>query len=304
MSVVVVPVLAPDPACCPPLSDQPLRPDTAGRLAAQFKALGDPVRLRLLSLIASAPEVCVCDLTDAFDVTGATISHHLRVLREAGLVDSDRRGTWVYYRVQEAALDLLGGLLRTRAPEPATPQPLAPASRTPESRTLESRALESRTLESRTPQSPMPQSRMPQSRTPQSRTPQSPMPLFPTPPSPAAGPSAFHSFELMSQVDQDELTSGGTDVVRLLADPLRARIVRILAVGPACTSHLVADTGAKQPNVSGHLKQLREAGVVVTEPHGRFTYYRLVPEVLESAARHLGDLAATARAHHDAFRPC
>ena len=93
-------------------------------------------------------------------------------------------------------------------------------------------------------------------------------------------------------------------MLRLLADPLRARIVRILAEGPACTSHLVADTGAKQPNVSGHLKQLREAGVVVTEPHGRFTYYRLVPEALESAARHLGGLAATARAHHDAFRPC
>ena len=91
-------------------------------------------------------------------------------------------------------------------------------------------------------------------------------------------------------------------MVRLLADPLRAQIVEILAAGPACTSHLVADTGAKQPNVSGHLKQLREAGVVVAEPRGRFTYYRLVPEKLQGAAVHLADLAAQARANHDNVR--
>jgi ArsR family transcriptional regulator len=78
-----------------------------------FKALGDPVRLRLLSMIASAGggEVCVCDMTGGFALTGPTISHHLRVLREAGLVDCDRRGTWVYYRVVPAALALLAGLL-------------------------------------------------------------------------------------------------------------------------------------------------------------------------------------------------
>jgi ArsR family transcriptional regulator len=72
-------------------------PAQASRFAPMFKALGDPVRLRLLSMIASAGggEVCVCDLTGAFHLTGPTISHHLRVLREAGLVDSDRRGTWV-----------------------------------------------------------------------------------------------------------------------------------------------------------------------------------------------------------------
>ena len=63
-----------------------------------FKALGDPVRLRLMSMIASQPEVCVCDLTGAFEVSGPTISHHLRVLR-CGLVDNERRATWVYYRV-------------------------------------------------------------------------------------------------------------------------------------------------------------------------------------------------------------
>jgi ArsR family transcriptional regulator len=72
-----------------------------------------PSRRWLLSLIAShaGGEACVCDLTDAFDLTGPTISHHLKVLREAGLVDSDRRGTWVYYRLVPAALALLAGLL-------------------------------------------------------------------------------------------------------------------------------------------------------------------------------------------------
>jgi ArsR family transcriptional regulator len=85
----------------------------AARLAQAFKALGDPVRLRLASLIAARDggEVCVCDLTSAFDLTQPTISHHLRVLREAGLIDSERRGTWVYYRLVPAALKRMGGLL-------------------------------------------------------------------------------------------------------------------------------------------------------------------------------------------------
>jgi ArsR family transcriptional regulator len=79
--------------------DAPLTETAAAALAKGFKALGDPVRLRLLSLIAAraGDEVCVCDLTDEFDLTGPTISHHLRVLREAGLIDCQRRGTWVYY---------------------------------------------------------------------------------------------------------------------------------------------------------------------------------------------------------------
>src|SRR5882724_9180884 len=98
--------------CCTPLAREPLSAEQAGELAPMFKALADPVRLRLLSLIAShaGGEVCVCDLTGAFDLTGPTISHHLKVLREAGLVDSDRRGTWVYYRLVPAALALLVGL--------------------------------------------------------------------------------------------------------------------------------------------------------------------------------------------------
>ena len=103
------------PACCNPLVREPLTEDDAKSLAGAFKALSDPVRLRLLSLIASfeGGEACVCDLAGPFDVTQPTISHHLKVLREAGLVDGERRGTWVYYRVLPAALARLGSLLST-----------------------------------------------------------------------------------------------------------------------------------------------------------------------------------------------
>lgn len=94
---------------------RPLSEDDAKSLAAVFKALSDPVRLRLLSLIASfeGGEACVCDVTSAFNVSQPTISHHLRVLREAGLIDSERRGTWVYYWVLPDALKNLGALLAT-----------------------------------------------------------------------------------------------------------------------------------------------------------------------------------------------
>jgi ArsR family transcriptional regulator len=85
-----------------------------------FKALGDPVRLRLLSMITSAGrEVCVCDLTAAFDLTQPTISHHLKVLREAGLVDSQRRGTWVYYWPRPESLKQLSALLDISGLRPA-----------------------------------------------------------------------------------------------------------------------------------------------------------------------------------------
>ncbi|MEH1168357.1 metalloregulator ArsR/SmtB family transcription factor [Micromonospora sp. CPCC 205539] len=98
-------------ACCSPLAARPLDADQAAVVAPMFKALGDPVRLRLLSMIASVPEICVCDLTPAFDLSGPTISHHLKVLREAGLVDSERRGTWVWYQVRPEAIRQLGVLL-------------------------------------------------------------------------------------------------------------------------------------------------------------------------------------------------
>jgi ArsR family transcriptional regulator len=84
--------------CCTPIAVSPLHEAQAAEGAAVFKALSDPIRLRLMSIIASAgDEVCVCDITPQFTVSGPTISHHLRVLREAGLVDCERRGTWVYY---------------------------------------------------------------------------------------------------------------------------------------------------------------------------------------------------------------
>ena len=102
--------------CCPPLASAPLTREAADDVARMFKAIGDPVRLRLLSLIASAgSETCVCDLNDAFDLTQPTISHHLKVLREAGLVSSERRGTWVYYRLDPEALARLAALLDTAA---------------------------------------------------------------------------------------------------------------------------------------------------------------------------------------------
>lgn len=83
----------------------------AALLAPMFKALGDPVRLRMASMIAAEPEVCVCEITPAFDLSSGTISHHLRILREAGLVDSERRGTFVYYRIRAEALNALATLL-------------------------------------------------------------------------------------------------------------------------------------------------------------------------------------------------
>ena len=103
--------------CCSPVVRQPLTADQAVRLAGAFKALADPVRLRLLSLIAShdGGEACVCDLTGEFDVSQPTISHHLKVLREAGLLTSQRRGTWVYYQVRPGALEMLSELLRAPA---------------------------------------------------------------------------------------------------------------------------------------------------------------------------------------------
>ncbi|MGC4768007.1 ArsR/SmtB family transcription factor [Micromonospora sp. DT44] len=108
-------------ACCAPLAVRPMDAEQAAVVAPMFKALGDPVRLRLMSMIASVPEICVCDLTPAFDLSGPTISHHLKVLREAGLVDSERRGTWVWYRVEPEAFRQLGVLLDLPAAAPATP---------------------------------------------------------------------------------------------------------------------------------------------------------------------------------------
>lgn len=112
-----LPVIGVTSACCAPMVAEPLTETAAADVARGFKALGDPVRLRLLSLIAARAggEVCVCDLTDAFEVTGPTISHHLKVLREAGLIGCERRGTWVYYRIIPGALGALSRLLDASA---------------------------------------------------------------------------------------------------------------------------------------------------------------------------------------------
>ena len=98
---------------CEPMVSEALTPEGAADLARSFKVLGDPVRLRVLSLIAARKggEVCVCEITDAFDLTGPTISYHLRQLREADLVDCERRGTWVYYWIVPATLALLSRVL-------------------------------------------------------------------------------------------------------------------------------------------------------------------------------------------------
>ncbi|WP_340373834.1 metalloregulator ArsR/SmtB family transcription factor [Streptomyces sp. SS7] len=112
-----LPVLDQDEACCAPMVREPLGEVDAAELSRMFKALSDPIRLRLLSLIASAEggEACVCDLVGPFDLSQPTISHHLKVLREAGLVGSERRGTWVYYWMLPEALARLSALLETPA---------------------------------------------------------------------------------------------------------------------------------------------------------------------------------------------
>jgi ArsR family transcriptional regulator len=99
------------------LACDPLAESVAVDLARMFKALGDPARLRLLSLIASHPggEACVCDISGSFDLSQPTISHHLKVLRESGLLDCERRGSWVYYWVIPAALQELSAILSVDA---------------------------------------------------------------------------------------------------------------------------------------------------------------------------------------------
>lgn len=93
-------------ACSPPLLGTPIDAEQAGLLAHRFKALGDPARLRLLSLIAAheSGQACVCDLTGPLGLSQPTVSHHLKVLREAGLVTGERRGTWVHYSLVPGAL--------------------------------------------------------------------------------------------------------------------------------------------------------------------------------------------------------
>ena len=104
-------------ACCAPLAREPMGEDQALQVSGLLKALADPVRLRLMSMVLSheGGEACVCDLTPAFDLSQPTISHHLKVLHDAGLVDREKRGTWVYYIARPEAMTALAGLFTTDA---------------------------------------------------------------------------------------------------------------------------------------------------------------------------------------------
>ncbi len=108
------PGCAADPLCCTPLSEAALSRVDAGRLAQVLKALADPGRLQLMSLLLAAPggEVCVADLVQALQLSQPTVSHHLRVLHDAGLLRRERRGSWVWYSVADERLDEVRALLR------------------------------------------------------------------------------------------------------------------------------------------------------------------------------------------------
>jgi len=104
-----------DDLCCTPITRDAMRVEDAVPLAARFKAIGDPTRLRLLSLVAAheGAEACVCDLTAPVGLSQPTVSHHLKVLVEAGLLTRTRRGTWSFYALVPGALDNLADVLRT-----------------------------------------------------------------------------------------------------------------------------------------------------------------------------------------------
>ncbi len=103
-----LPVL--QPICCGP-EMEPLPRPAAEDLAGLFKALADPTRVAIVNSLSAADEVCVCNLTSTFELSQPTISHHLKILREAGLVESTRRGTWAYYRIVPETIEALRGAL-------------------------------------------------------------------------------------------------------------------------------------------------------------------------------------------------
>ena len=112
-----LPRMEPDMTCCGEVLGAALSEEEAEALAARLKALADPTRLRLLNLIANRGEgeACVCELTDPVGVSQPTVSHHLKVLHAAGLIERERRGTWVFYRVNPASLDAITTALSPRA---------------------------------------------------------------------------------------------------------------------------------------------------------------------------------------------
>jgi ArsR family transcriptional regulator len=102
-----------DAECCPRVLDAPLDEASAERLAASLRVVADPARLRLLSLIGASGEVCACDLTETLGLSQPTVSHHLKVLTEAGLLDREQRGRWAFFRLQPEPIELLRGALAT-----------------------------------------------------------------------------------------------------------------------------------------------------------------------------------------------
>lgn len=107
--------------CCAPVLHGSLRERDAEDLATTLKALADPARLRILSLIAAQPdaEACVCHLTEPIGLSQPTMSHHLKILHQAGLLEREKRGVWVYYRIDAARLESIRAALATRAPRAA-----------------------------------------------------------------------------------------------------------------------------------------------------------------------------------------
>jgi ArsR family transcriptional regulator, arsenate/arsenite/antimonite-responsive transcriptional repressor len=101
--------------CCTPLGPAPLSGDEAERMAAALRVLADPVRLQIVSLLAVTDEACVCDMTPSVGVSQPTVSHHMRVLFEAGLVEREQRGRWVYYRLRPEPLEAVAGALAPRS---------------------------------------------------------------------------------------------------------------------------------------------------------------------------------------------
>jgi ArsR family transcriptional regulator len=116
MATTTLPLLAHDlEACCAPLTRGVLDVEAAGRLALMFKALGDPTRVRLISMIAATEggEACICDLTAPVGLSQGTVSHHIKILADAGLVSRDQRGKWAFYRVVPSTLSAMATALHS-----------------------------------------------------------------------------------------------------------------------------------------------------------------------------------------------
>ncbi|KQP01887.1 ArsR/SmtB family transcription factor [Leifsonia sp. Leaf264] len=112
--LIELPLLQPD-ACCTPLTKETISAEDAEKTALLFKALADPTRLRLISIVAASEgeEACVCDLTDPIGLSQPTVSHHLKILMDAGYLTRSKRGTWAYYKLVPGSLDRLAQVLLT-----------------------------------------------------------------------------------------------------------------------------------------------------------------------------------------------